>query len=175
MLGLPAPPVGMAGGLVANGRIIRIEKIHNVVLYEKFMNEFQRMLRKYPNLQIKDMMKHLFHGTRATSPKQIYTTEDGLDIRFSNSGMYGTGVYFADNAQYSHSYHHPTSKGEMQLFLALVLVGDSTKQPPGQYRIPPNKPGSVTERFDSINNGSGGHYIIYDNVKSYPAYLITYK
>jgi poly [ADP-ribose] polymerase 10/14/15 len=123
------------------------------------------------------MMKHLFHGTRATAPKQIYSTEDGLDIRFSNSGMYGQGVYFADNSMYSHTYSHPMAggKGEMQMFLALVLVGDSVYQPPGQYRIPPNKKGSTTERYDSINNGGGGHYIIYDNVKSYPAYLITYK
>ena len=161
---------------VGTGQIVKIEKIHNVVLYEKFMNEFQRMLRKYPHMLIEDMMKHLFHGTRATGPEQIYSTEDGLDIRFSNSGMFGQGIYFADTSQYSHSYHHPTGKGEMQMFLALVLVGDSVTQPPGQYRLPPNKPGSHTERYDSINNGpGGGHYIIYDNVKSYPAYLITYK
>jgi len=62
------------------------------------------------------------------------------------------------------------------MFLALVLVGDSVTMPPGgHYRIPPNKNGSKTERFDSINNGNGGHFIIYDNVKSYPGYLITYK
>ena len=60
------------------------------------------------------------------------------------------------------------------MFLCLVLVGESVKLPPGQYRIPPNKPGSSTERYDSINNEMEGHYIIYDNVKSYPGYLITY-
>ena len=53
------------------------------------MNEFNRMLRKYPKFEVTDIMKHLFHGTRATDPKQIFSTEDGLDIRFSNSGMYG--------------------------------------------------------------------------------------
>lgn len=123
MMGAPA-----GGG---TGQIVRVEKVHNAVLYEKFMNEFQRMLRKYPHMLIEDMMKHLFHGTRATAPKQIFSTEDGLDIRFSNSGMYGQGVYFADTSQYSHTYHHPTAKGEMQMFLALVLVGDSVTQPPG--------------------------------------------
>ncbi|TNV73266.1 hypothetical protein FGO68_gene4052 [Halteria grandinella] len=160
---------------VGAGRIIKIEKVYNCVLYEKFMNEFKRMLRKYPNLQVTDMVKHLFHGTRATSPKQIYETEDGLDLRFSNSGMYGQGIYFADNSQYSHSYHHPTKDGQCQMFMALVLVGDSITLPPGQYRIPPNKQGSTTERYDSINNGEGGHYIVYDNVKCYPGYIITYK
>ena len=60
------------------------------------------------------------------------------------------------------------------MFVCLVLVGDSVQLPGGQYKIPPNKPGSQTERYDSINNGPGGHYIIYDNLKSYPGYLITY-
>lgn len=78
--------------------IKKIQKIYNVVLYEKFMNEFKRMLRKYPHLQITDILKHLFHGSRATDPKLIYGTEDGLDIRFSNAGVYGQGIYFADNA-----------------------------------------------------------------------------
>ena len=32
----------------------------------------------------------------------------------------------------------------------------------------------LDERYDSINNGPGGHFIIYDNLKSYPGYLITY-
>ena len=134
------------------------------------------MLRKYPQLEINDILKHLFHGSSGTDPKLIYETYDGLDIRFSNSGMYGQGIYFADNSQYSHSYHYanPKKRGECQMFMALVLVGDSVTLPPAQFRIPPNKRGSQTERYDSINNGPGGHYIIYDNVKSYPGYLITY-
>ena len=81
----------MGLGAVANvhGNIKRIQKVFNCVLYEKFLNEFKRMLRKYPHLQVTDIVKHLFHGTRATDPKLIFGTEDGLDIRFSNSGMYG--------------------------------------------------------------------------------------
>ena len=81
----------MGVGAVANvqGNIKRIQKVFNCVLYEKFLNEFKRMLRKYPHLQVTDIVKHLFHGTRATDPKLIFGTEDGLDIRFSNSGMYG--------------------------------------------------------------------------------------
>ena len=61
------------------------------------------------------------------------------------------------------------------MFMCVVLVGDSKQERPGQYRIPPLKPNSSTERYDSVNNGLGGHYIIYDNTKAYPAYLITYK
>ena len=61
------------------------------------------------------------------------------------------------------------------MFLALVLVGDTVALPPGHYDLPPLKAGSQTERYDSINNAGAGHYIIYDTLKSYPGYLITYQ
>ena len=60
------------------------------------------------------------------------------------------------------------------MLLSLVLVGESTSTGGARgVRVPPHKIGS-SERYDSINNGSGGHYVIYDNLKSYPGYLITY-
>ncbi|CDW84239.1 poly adp-ribose polymerase member 14-like protein [Stylonychia lemnae] len=156
--------------------ILRIEKIYNCVIYERFVNEYKRMLRKYTNLQPSQILKHLFHGTKETQPQLIYESETGLDIRFSRKGLYGEGVYFADNSAYSNTYCSKTTCNESQMFLALVLVGDSVYQPQNQsIRIPPLKPISRTDRYDSINNGQGGHYIIYDNLKSYPGYLITYK
>ncbi len=74
------------------------------MIYEKFINEFKRMLKKYPQKEISDILKHLFHGSRGTDPKLIYGSEDGLDIRFSNAGAYGNGIYFANNSQYSSNY-----------------------------------------------------------------------
>ena len=97
-------------------KIVRIEKIFNCVIYEKFINEFKRMLRKYPQKNVKDLMKHLFHGTRSTDPTMIYKSEDGLDIRFSNAGAYGTGVYFADNSQYSATYAFPVQGAQQREF-----------------------------------------------------------
>lgn len=60
----------MPGGGGINGApvIKRIEKVYNCVIYEKFINEFKRMLKKYPMKNVNDIMKHLFHGTRATDP-----------------------------------------------------------------------------------------------------------
>jgi hypothetical protein len=89
------PGMGMGMG---RGDIIKIEKIYNCVIYEKFITEFKRMLKKYPNLKIDDILKHMFHGSRDTEPHLIYGSEAGLDFRFSNSGMYGRGIYFADNS-----------------------------------------------------------------------------
>ena len=92
----PAPAMGPGNGRQAN--IVKIEKISNCVVWEKFINEFKRMLRKYPQKKVNDIMKHLFHGTRAAEPKMIYASEEGLDFRFSNAGAYGNGIYFANNS-----------------------------------------------------------------------------
>ena len=62
MFGLPAPLLPANGGNQPN--ILKIEKMYNCVIYEKFINEFKRMLRKYPMKNVNDIMKHLFHGTR---------------------------------------------------------------------------------------------------------------
>ena len=56
-------------------------------------------------------MKHLFHGSNQTDPNLIYASEDGLDIRFANAGAFGTGIYFANNSAYSHSFTHHAANG----------------------------------------------------------------
>ena len=114
-MAMPNPGSGLFGNPFANpvpaggnqAKITNIQKIYNCIIYEKFINEFKRMLRKYPQKNTNDIMKHLFHGTRATDPKLIFATEDGFDIRFSNAGAYGNGIYFANNSQYSSNYAYP--------------------------------------------------------------------
>ena len=42
--------IGRAGGGGGYGpKVIKIEKVMNCIIYEKFVNEFKRMLRKYPH------------------------------------------------------------------------------------------------------------------------------
>jgi hypothetical protein len=51
----------------------------------------------------------LWHGTSSHEPKQVYT-KDGLNINYANAGMWGKGIYFAVNANYScpgYSYKVP--------------------------------------------------------------------
>ncbi len=62
------------------------------------------------------------------------------------------------------------------MFMCLVIVGESTNSGGGpNTKMPPEMPGRPGEKFDSINNGNGGHFIVYDNNKSYPGYVITYS
>ncbi|CDW77403.1 poly adp-ribose polymerase member 14-like protein [Stylonychia lemnae] len=158
-------------------KIKKIERIHNCVAFERFMSELKRMKKKYPKKSFDNIVKHLFHGSFKTNPEYIYGCEDGFDIRFSNAGRYGHGIYFAKNSYYSHKYSYTTKDGCFQIMLALVLTGDSLLQidADSSIKLPPLKSEQGFQRYDSINNGPGGHYIVYSNDKAYPGYLITYE
>lgn len=62
------------------------------------MNELKKQFDKYPNKKPSQLIKLMFHGSARGDPKVIYESEDGLDIRFARQGMYGVGIYFADNS-----------------------------------------------------------------------------
>lgn len=90
--------------------------------------------------------------------------------------MYGRGTYFHDLASYSYGFGH-NKGGKVQLFCAKVLVGKCyATAPNGQLTAPPFIPGSKSIRYDSIrsNNQIGSNeYVIFNNAKAYPYYLIT--
>lgn len=73
---------------------------------DKFSSELKRLLKKYPRTRVSDLMQLMFHGPKTTKPEAIYASEYGLDNRFAHNGMYGEGIYFANNANYSITYQH---------------------------------------------------------------------
>ena len=162
-----------------NVRIIKLERIQNEWLWTRYSQH--RELIKKKNQGIAQELD-LFHGTRSNPPNCIYTGEEGFDMRFSAQGMWGTGNYFAVNASYSHAYAHSTAGGHRQVFLVKVVVGASFDCPSNpSLRMPPEKQSKTTslfgvERYDSVSGVTKGSkvYIIYDNLKAYPFYLITY-
>ena len=100
-------------------------------------------------------------------------------MRFSNAGMWGTGIYFAVKAKYSDKYAYKANDGTRQMFLAKVLTGDSIELPPRRdLRMPPIKEESSEEiiRYDTVKGSTQNSdvYIAYSNEKVYPFYLITY-
>ena len=62
------------------------------------------------------------------------------------------------------------------MFLCAVNVGlpKEMDQHDKKMRIPPFLENSKTLRYDSVKNVKENHYIVYDNAKAYPGYLITY-
>jgi hypothetical protein len=102
-------------------------------------------------------------------------------MRYSNQGMWGIGIYFAVNASYSNNYaFQNASDGSKSFFYAKVAIGQAIKQDPdNKIRVPPLKPnqnGKLEESFDSIQGFTNNSdiFIIYENSRAYPQYLITY-
>ena len=167
-----------------NSTIIQISRIQNKWLWERYVFQRKRLgIKNSGNINEKE----LFHGTRSNDPRVIYENEDGFDMRYSAQGMWGQANYFAVNASYSHNYAHPTPDGAREMFLVKVLTGDSYDCPSNSsLRKPPMKAlgsGVSSEvsftqvQYDTVTGVTNGSrvYMIYDNDKAYPAYLIKYK
>ena len=130
------------------------------------------------NDNMKVNIRHLYHGTSSNPPENIYGSDDGFNINYSNAGMWGKANYFAVNASYSHTYKHTVSDGKFQMFYAKVILGEpKTMRPDGTLREPPMKEDSTRVRHDSVKGKTGGSdvFMVYSNKKAYPEYLITYK
>jgi O-acetyl-ADP-ribose deacetylase (regulator of RNase III)/RNA recognition motif-containing protein len=162
-------------------RVIEVTRIQNKWLWERYVLHKQRLSFKN-NGSVNE--RELFHGTRKNDPKHIYEGEDGFDMRFSSTGMWGLANYFAVNASYSDTYAYTRSDGTKEMFMVKVLTGDSYQSPSKQeLRMPPEKPRAVGEklqfsrvRYDTVTGTTRGSqvFMTYDNDKAYPAYLIQY-
>ena len=159
--------------------IAKIERIQNKHLWKYYQNQIEFLKDKGSPIN----EKFLFHGSAVLRvPDLLYDGEIGFQMQFSNAGMWGRGIYFAENASYSKSgYAFNNSDGTHSLFLARVALGDFIEQPSNNsYVLPPEKPQGNKQfakaRYDSIKGYTGGSdvYIIYENGRAYPEYLITF-
>ena len=177
--------VGKFKATMPNANIVSLQRVQNQYLWEKYIHH-KGMIEQKNGRQANEM--ELFHGTRGNNPQLIYDSEEGFDMRFSASGMWGQANYFAVNASYSNGYAHPLPNGRRQMFLAKVLTGDSHAcSSNSALRMPPERPSYTIAastgvqlsqiRYDTVNGTTGGStvYMTYDNLKAYPAYLITYE
>ena len=95
--------------------------------------------------------------------------------------MWGVGIYFAENASYSNGYAYNNGDGSSSFFYAKVAIGQSIQVPSqNTLKMPPlksNQNGKSEESYDSIQGftGNSNIFIIYENSRAYPQYLITYK
>jgi hypothetical protein len=155
-------------------RIEKLERIQNVLLWKKYSMRKALMSEvngKDPN------EKSVWHGTRGNDPKVIYEDkQDGFMVQHSQAGLWGTGIYFAENASYSDSYAHNCGGGQKSFMLTKLLSGEETHIPSdGSLKMCPDKPGGG--RYDTVTGDTGGSkvYIVYENGRALPEYLVTYK
>jgi hypothetical protein len=121
------------------------------------------------NMTPEDVECQLLHGTRTTSPADIVATS-GLDMRYSDQGMFGRAVYFTSNPEYVlRWYAHVSRLGALQVFVARVLRGRTQTLPPNRDL---RRPG---DDFDSVTGFVADGVqatMVYETYHAYPEYLV---
>jgi hypothetical protein len=132
--------------------VFQIERVQNLVAYNRYIKEKLILEHKYYEEEMQ-IEKFLFHGTKNTNPVQLIEAEEGFDMRFSNQGMWGCGIYFAENASYSDKYAHkldPPYQDIKQIFLSKVLVGKQFESLANRsLKLPPINE-ETKQRYDSV-------------------------
>jgi len=115
----------------------------------------------------------LLHGTSEECAKLISTS----NFRGSSGGCFGSGVYFADDAQKSGQYATGrTADGCKVMLLCRVVLGNIKALPNGQDR--------EADRFAKDPNvdcvvgcadGRSREFVVFDASQVYPEYVMYYK
>uniref|UniRef100_A0A671M6N4 Poly [ADP-ribose] polymerase n=1 Tax=Sinocyclocheilus anshuiensis TaxID=1608454 RepID=A0A671M6N4_9TELE len=174
---------GNAGGVFSRYNILKIQKVVNKKLRERYTHRQKEIGDENHNHHNERM---LFHG----SPFINAIIHKGFDERHAYiGGMFGAGIYFAENSSKSNQYVYgigggtgcPTHKDRScylchrQMLFCRVTLGKSFLQfsamkmahaPPGHH--------SVIGR-PSVNGLAYAEYVIYRGEQAYPEYLINYQ
>ncbi|XP_043110250.1 LOW QUALITY PROTEIN: poly [ADP-ribose] polymerase tankyrase-2-like [Puntigrus tetrazona] len=174
---------GHAGGVFNRYNIVKIQKVCNKKLWERYTHRRKEVSEENHNHSNERM---LFHG----SPFVNAIIHKGFDERHAYiGGMFGAGIYFAVNSSKSNQYVYGIGGGtgcplhkdrscyacQRHLLFCRVTLGKSFLQfsamkrahsPPGHH--------SVTGR-PSVNGLALAEYVIYRGEQAYPEYLITYQ
>ena len=167
-----------------NAKLIKVERVQNINLWNYFC--FRR--EEARKLSGETDIKSVWHGTRYTDPMCICNDKkDGFMMQHSRKGKWGCGIYFAAKASYSNQYAYmgrqkPPStlshqkKQTKSLILAKLVVGDAVfLKPDSTLRFCPHK-NKGQGRYDTVTGVTGGSkiYVVYENGRAYPEYLVTY-
>ena len=165
-----------------NVTIVSIIKIHNRQCWDNFVATVKQKISSQdcpegtPDFKENTLLiKPLFHGSSDTHHDVIIRDPVGFRVEYAKEGMWGKGIYFAQNAKYPNDYHFAhkdNSTGEFSMFLSKVFVGNAKFEQPKQVLTEP-PPGyhSVT----GIHPAGTKVYILYENGLAYPGYLIKYR
>jgi len=174
---------GAAGGVFNRYNITKIQRISNRKLWERYLHRRKEICEEN-HLYANERM--LFHG----SPFINAIIQKGFDERHAYiGGMFGAGIYFAENSSKSNQYVNGIMGGtgcsqhkdrscyscKRQMLLCRVALGKSFYQfsalkmahaPPGHHSV--------------VGRPSGGglsfsEYVVYRGEQAYPEYLISYQ
>ncbi|XP_051800003.1 protein mono-ADP-ribosyltransferase PARP14-like [Acanthochromis polyacanthus] len=155
--------------------IIKIERVQNLYLWHSYTVCRQRILTKNGEAELGE--KFLYHGTSAESCNCIERDRFDRSFAGAHATVYGKGVYFAVNANYSAGgYSPPDSSGLKRLYVARVLTGRYTVGNSSMKATPP-RGSDPTDCFDSLvnNQQQPSMFVIFHDDQAYPEYLITFS
>lgn len=174
---------GHAGGVFNRYNVIKLQKVRNKKLWDRYCHRRREVAEENQDQPNERM---LFHG----SPFISAIVHKGFDERHAYiGGMFGAGIYFAENSSKSNQYVYGIGGGtgcpihkdrscyicHRQLMMCRVTLGKSFLQfsamkmahaPPGHH--------SVIGR-PSAGGLSFPEYVVYRGEQAYPEYLITYQ
>ncbi|KAJ8274196.1 hypothetical protein COCON_G00088210 [Conger conger] len=159
-------------------RILRILRVQNPYLWEKYKRKKEYMSRKLSESERGQNERHLFHGTSQDAVDGICKHNFDPRVCGKHATMFGQGSYFARKAVYSHNFSKRSSKGLHFMFLAKVLSGRVTVGNPCMRRPPPLCPGDPSsDLFDScVDNWADPQvFVIFNDDQSYPYFVIEYE
>ncbi|CAD8124044.1 unnamed protein product [Paramecium sonneborni] len=168
-----------------NGTITAINRIQNQSLWENYIQERNKLFGIHKNqkniLNKIEQKRYLWHGVHSQHPSVIYKSQkEGFDVTFSQIGLWGDGIYFAENAAYSRNYSYqitqqddPNHVGMKVMLYCLVTTGRVQETEENRNIRRPN------QGYDSIKGQTNGSYvyILYkmDVRRAYPAYEVIYQ
>ncbi|XP_017274370.1 protein mono-ADP-ribosyltransferase PARP12 [Kryptolebias marmoratus] len=154
-----------------HSKITSIQRIQNPSLWKVFYWQKEQMQKRNGGKPVDE--RYLFHGTDDTLVDAI--CDQNFDWRMCgvHGTAYGKGSYFARDASYSDRYSRVRGTPNKVMFVALVLVGESTKGR-NNYVRPPLKEGSTfyDSCIDSMSSPS--IFVVFEKQQIYPEYLIKY-
>ncbi|XP_067936599.1 poly [ADP-ribose] polymerase tankyrase-1-like isoform X2 [Watersipora subatra] len=172
-----------AGGVFNKYNIIKIQRVVNERLRERYERRREEVADENNHHENERLF---FHG----SPFVQTIIQRGFDERHAYmGGMFGAGIYFAENSSKSNQYVYGIGGGtgcpahrdkscyqcHRHLILCRVTLGKSflvfsaikmAHSPPGHH--------SVTGR-PSVGGLAFAEYVVYRGEQAYPEYLITYQ
>ncbi|KAM9317271.1 protein mono-ADP-ribosyltransferase TIPARP [Gastrophryne carolinensis] len=159
-------------------RILKIMRVQNLFLWEKYRRKKEFMVRKMTGLDRIMNERHLFHGTSQDVVDGICKHNFDPRVCGKHATMFGQGSYFARKASYSHNFSKRSPKGVHYMFLAKVLTGRYVVGNPTMRRPPPLNPGDMTsDLYDSCvdNFFEPQIFVIFNDDQSYPYFIIQYE
>lgn len=174
---------GHSGGIFSRYNIIRIQKVQNRKLWERYVHRRAEVAEENGG-QAHERM--LFHGSSFINA----IVQKGFDERHAYiGGMFGAGIYFAEHSSKSNQYVYGIGGGtgcpmhkdrscyvcHRHLLMCRVTLGKSFLQfnaikmahaPPGHHSVM-GRPSSGGLYFPE--------YVVYRGEQAYPEYLIAYQ